>query len=59
MIAETKTKPKLTVNRKSVKVGQTYQLKLDGVSRRTQVKWKTSKKSVVYIAKKKEILSTK
>ena len=53
MVAEAKTKPKLTVNRKSVKVGQTYQLKLDGVSRKTQVKWKTSKKSVVSIAKKK------
>lgn len=53
MIAEAKTNPKLTANKKSVKVGQTYRLKLEGVSRKAKVKWKTSKKSVVFIAKKK------
>lgn len=53
MVSEAKEKPKLTANKKFVKVGQTYQLKLDEVSRKAQVKWKTSKKSVVSIAKKK------
>lgn len=53
MVSEAKEKPKLTANKKSVKVGQTYHLKLEGVSRKAKVKWKTSKKSVVSIAKKK------
>jgi len=34
-------------------VGQTYKLKLKGVPGKAKVKWKTSKKSVVSIAKKK------
>ena len=34
-------------------VGQTYHLRLKGVSKKAKVKWKTSKKSVVSIAKKK------
>ena len=58
MMAEAKTKPKLTANKKSVKVGQTYRLKLEGVSRRAKVKWKTSKKSVVSIAKKNGNIAT-
>ena len=33
--------------------GQTYKLKLKGVSSKAKVKWKTSKKSVVSIAKQK------
>ena len=53
MVSEAKENPKLTANKKSVKVGQIYQLKLDGVSRKAKFKCKTSKKSVVSIAKKK------
>lgn len=34
-------------------IGQTYHLKLKGVSKKAKVKWKTSKKSVVSITKKK------
>ena len=58
MVAEAKTKPKLTANKKSVKVGQAYRLKLEGVSRKAKVKWKTSKKSVVSIAKKNGNIAT-
>lgn len=53
MAAEAKTKPKLTAKKKTMTVGQTYKLKLKGVSGKAKVKWKTSKKSVVTIAKKK------
>lgn len=53
MAAEAKTKPKLTAKKKTMTVGQTYKLKLKGVSGKAKVKWKTSKKSVVSIAKKK------
>lgn len=53
MVLEAKEKPKLTANKKSVKVGQTYRLKLEGVPHKAKVNWKTSKKSVVSIAKKK------
>lgn len=53
MVAEAKTKPGLAEKKKAVTAGQTYQLKLKGVSRRAKVKWKTSKKTVVSIAKKK------
>lgn len=53
IMAEAKEKPKLTANKKSVKVGQTYRLKLEGVPHKAKVNWKTSKKSVVSIAKKK------
>lgn len=53
MVAEAKTKPELAAKKKTVTAGQTYRLKLKGVSRRAKVKWKTSKKTVVSIAKKK------
>lgn len=53
MEAEAKTKPKLAAKKKTMTVGQTYKLKLKGVSGKAKVKWKTSKKSVVSIAKKK------
>ena len=53
MAAEAKTKPKLAAKKKTMTVGQTYKLKLKGVSGKVKVKWKTSKKSVVSIAKKK------
>ncbi len=53
MAAEAKTKPKLAAKKKTVTAGQTYKLKLKGVSKKAKVKWKTNKKSVVSIAKKK------
>lgn len=53
MAAEAKTKPKLAAGKKNLTVGQVYKLKLKGVSRKAKVKWKTSKKSVVSITKKK------
>ena len=53
MTAEAKTKPKLAAKKKTITVGQTYRLKLKGVSGKAKVKWKNSKKSVVSIAKKK------
>ncbi len=53
VVAEAKTKPGLAAKKKTVTAGQTYRLKLKGVSRRAKVKWKTSKKTVVSIAKKK------
>ncbi|MCI9004834.1 MAG: hypothetical protein HFH39_06275 [Lachnospiraceae bacterium] len=53
MAAEAKTKPKLAAKKKTMTIGQTYKLKLKGVSGKAKVKWKTSKKSVVSIAKKK------
>ena len=53
METEAKTKPKLAANKKTMTVGRTYKLKLKGVSAKAKVKWKTSKKSVVSIAKKK------
>lgn len=53
VVAEAKTKPGLAEKKKTVTAGQTYRLKLKGVSRRAKVKWKTSKKTVVSIAKKK------
>ncbi len=49
--AEAKTTPKLSVKTKAVAAGQTYRLKLKGVSGKAKVKWKTSKKSVVSIVK--------
>lgn len=51
MTAEAKAK--LTTKKKTMTVGQTYQLKLKGVSKKAKVKWKTSKKSVAAISKKK------
>lgn len=51
--AEAKTKPKLETGKKTTTVGQKCQLKLNGVSGKAKVKWKTSNKSVVSIAKKK------
>lgn len=51
--AEAKTKPKLEVKKKTTTVGQKSQLKLNGVSGRARVKWKTSNKRVVSIAKRK------
>lgn len=51
--AEAKTKPKLEAGEKTTTVGQKCQLKLNGVSRRAGVKWKTSNKRVVSIAKRK------
>ena len=53
MAAEAKTKPKLAAKKKTITAGQTYHLKLKGVSKKAKVKWKTSKKSVVSIIKKK------
>ena len=53
MAAEAKTKPKLVTGKKNMTAGQTYQLKLKWVSGKAKVKWKTRKKSVVSIAKKK------
>lgn len=53
MAAEAKTKPKLAAKKKTITAGQTYELKLKGVSKKAKIKWKTSKKSVVSIAKKK------
>lgn len=53
MVAEAKTKPKLAAKEKILAAGQTYKLKLKGLSKKAKVKWKTSKKSVVSIAKKK------
>ncbi len=53
MAAEAKTKPKLAASKKNLTVGQVYKMKLKGVSRKEKVKWKTDKKSVVSIAKKK------
>lgn len=53
MTAEAKTKPKLAAKKKTITVGQTYRLKLKGVSGKAKVKWKNSKKSVVSIVKKK------
>ncbi len=51
--AEAKTKPKLETGKKTTAVGQKCQLKLNGVSGRAGVKWKTSNKRVVSIAKRK------
>jgi len=53
MTAEAKIKPKLTTEKKTMTVGQTYRLKLKGVSGKAKVKWKTSKKTVLSIAEKK------
>ena len=53
MTAEAKANPKLAAKTKVMKTGQTYRLELKGVSRKAKVKWKTDKKSVVSIAKKK------
>lgn len=50
---EAKAKPKLSVISKTMTVGERYKLKLKKVSSGAKVKWKTSKKSVVAIAKKK------
>ena len=49
--AEAKTK--LSAKKKTMAAGQKYQIKLKGVSKKAKVKWKTSKKSVVAISKKK------
>lgn len=46
-----KTKPKLSAKTKTMYVGDTYKIKLKNAS--SKVKWKTSKKSVVSISKKK------
>ena len=53
MVAEAKTKLKLEAKNKTVTVGKTYQMKLKGVSCKAKVKWRTSNKSVVSIAKRK------
>lgn len=53
MTAQAKTKPKLAVGKKNLTVGQVYKMKLKGVFRKSKVKWRTSKKSVVSITKKK------
>ena len=55
---EAKTKPKLEVKKRTTSVGQKCQLKLNGVSGRAKVKWKTSNKSVVSIAKRKRNIVT-
>lgn len=54
MTAEAKTKPKLTVKKKTMTIGQTYRLELRGVSKKEKMKWKTSKQSVVSIVKKNQ-----
>lgn len=51
--AEAKTKPKLEARKKTTAVGQKGQLKLNGVSDRAKVKWRTSNKWIVSIAKRK------
>ena len=51
--AETKTKPKLETGKKTTEVGRKCQLKLNGPPARAGVKWKTSNKRVVSIAKRK------
>lgn len=51
--AEAKTKPKLETGKRTTTVGQKCQLKLNGVPGRARVKWKTSNKRVVSIAKRK------
>ena len=53
MIARAKTKPALAEQTKTTAAGQKYQLQLKGVSGKAKVKWKTSRKSVVSIAKRK------
>lgn len=50
-VAEAKAKPKLSATKKTMYVGNTYKIKLKNAS--SKVKWKTSKKSVVSISKKK------
>lgn len=50
---EAKAKPKLSVKVKTMTIGESCKLKLKKVSSGAKVKWKTSKKSVVAIAKKK------
>lgn len=47
-------KSKLAAKEKTMTTGQTYQLKLKGVSGKAKVKWKSNKKSIVSISKKKE-----
>lgn len=44
MVAEAKTK--LEAKNKTVTIGNTYQMKLKGVSGKAKVRWKTSNKSV-------------
>ena len=51
--AEAKTKPKLETRKQTTAVGQKGQLKLNGVPGRASVKWRTSNKWVVSIAKRK------
>ena len=51
--AEAKTKPKLEARKQTTAVGQKCQLKLNGVPGRARVKWKTSNKRVISIAKRK------
>lgn len=51
MVAEAKSK--LEAKNKAVTIGKTYQMKLKGVSCKAKVKWRTSNKSVVSIAKRK------
>jgi len=51
MVAEAKSK--LEAKNKAVTIGKTYQMKLKGVSCKAKVKWRTSNKSVVSIAKSK------
>lgn len=53
MSAEARPKQKLEEKTKNMKVGQTYRMRLKGVSAKANVKWIISKESVVSIAKKK------
>lgn len=53
MLTEAKAKPRLTAKKKNMAVGYTYQLKLKGVSAKAKIKWKTSKKSLISITKKR------
>lgn len=51
--ADAKATPGLQIKSKVMKVGQTYDLTLKNVSKKTGIQWKSSKKSVVAIQKKK------
>ena len=53
-LVQAKTKSKLSVKSRNIIVGQQYTLKLKNVSKNANIKWKTSKKAVVSIIKKKK-----
>lgn len=57
-MAKAETSPKLAVKTKAMTEGQAYRLRLKGVPARAKAEWKTSKKSVVSIARKKRNIAT-